>query len=61
MSSLDRMLTVNDVAGLLHVHPATIRRWEKRGNLKAHRLGPKGTMRFKKEEVLEFIERTGNS
>ena len=56
----DRMLTVNEVAELLHVHPATVRRWEKRGDLKARRFGPKGTMRFKREEVVDFINSNGN-
>jgi excisionase family DNA binding protein len=54
--SLDRMLTVNEVAHLLHVHPTTVRRWEKRGELKSHRLGLKGTIRFKREEVLSFVD-----
>jgi excisionase family DNA binding protein len=56
--SFDRMLTVNEVAHLLHVHPTTVRRWEKRGELRAYRLGSKGTIRFKKEDVQGFVDDT---
>ena len=52
---IDRMLTVNEVAHLLHVHPGTVRRWEKQGQLKSYRLGPKGIIRFKSEDVSDFI------
>jgi len=50
-----RMLTVNEVAYLLHVHPSTVRRWEKEGQLKSYRFGPKGVIRFKIEDVSNFI------
>ncbi len=52
---IDRMLTVNDVAHLLNVHPVTVRRWEKKGQLKSYRLGPKRVIRFRKEELFDFI------
>lgn len=51
----DRMLTVNEVAHLLHVHPSTVRRWEQQGRLKSHRLGPKGNIRFKREDITNFV------
>ncbi len=52
---LDRMLTLNEVAYFLHVHPSTVRRWEKDGQLRAYRLGPKGVIRFKREDVSDFL------
>jgi len=52
---LDRLLTVNEVAHLLHVHPSTVRRWEQQGQLKSYRLGTKSTIRFKKAEVSSFV------
>ena len=52
---LDRMLTVCEVAYLLHVHPSTVRRWEKQGQLKSYRLGSKGVIRFKSEDISSFI------
>lgn len=52
---LDRMLTVNEIAHLLHIHPRTVRRWEKKGQLKSYRFGPKSVIRFKREDLSNFI------
>ncbi len=51
---LNRMLTVDEVAYVLHVHPTTVRKWEKLGQLKSYRLGTKGNVRFKTEDVSHF-------
>jgi len=58
---LDRMLTLNEVAYLLHVHPSTVRRWQKKGQLRAYRLGPKSVIRFRKEDVSNFLNLTNGS
>jgi excisionase family DNA binding protein len=55
---LDRMLTVQEVAFLLHVHHTTVRRWEKSGALPAYRVGPKGAVRFKNKDVSEFVDKS---
>jgi len=52
---LDRMLTVQEVAFLLHVHHSTVRRWEKNGALPSYRVGPKGAVRFKNKDISEFV------
>ncbi|MBA7710230.1 hypothetical protein ES703_119167 [subsurface metagenome] len=52
---IDRMLTVSEVAHLLHVHSGTVRRWEKQGQLKSYRLGPKGIIRFKSDDLANFV------
>lgn len=52
---IEQMLTVNQVAHLLNVHPGTVRRWEKKGQLKSCRLGPKKVIRFRKDELYGFI------
>ena len=57
---LDRMLTVDEVAHLLQVHPSTVRRWEKQGQLKSYRFGSKGIIRFKRGEVSDFINLAAN-
>jgi len=54
--SLNKLLTLNEVAHLLRIHPSTIRRWEKDGHLKSYRLGPKGSIRFKAADITKFIE-----
>ncbi len=56
---LSKMLTVAEVAELLQVHSTTIRRWEKAGALRSYRIGPKGNLRFKSEDIGSFIECAG--
>jgi len=36
---LPRLLNINQVAKILNVHPTTLRRWDKKGKLKAIRVG----------------------
>ncbi len=50
------MLTINEVATLLHAHPSTVRRWAKQGLIKCYRVGMRGDRRFKSEHVDEFIQ-----
>jgi len=50
------MLTTSDVARLLGLHGNTVRRWSRRGILKAYRLGVRGDRRFRREEVERFLK-----
>ena len=50
------MLTIKEVAGLLHAHPSSVRRWAKEGLIKCYRVGTRGDRRFKSEHVDEFIQ-----
>ena len=49
------MLTVKDVARLLHIHVNTARRWSDRGILKAYRITRRGDRRFKQEDIARFL------
>ena len=51
-----RMLTIKEVAGLLHAHPSSVRRWAKQGLIKCYRVGMRGDRRFKAKDVNEFVE-----
>jgi len=49
------MLTVREVARLLHVHPNTLRRWSNKGRIRAYRITPRGDRRFKREDIVRFL------
>jgi excisionase family DNA binding protein len=51
------MLTVKEVAFILNVHSGTVRRGERRGLLKSYAIGLHRNLRFKQEDVLNFIDR----
>ncbi len=54
-NSPQQMLTVNEVAHLLHVHPNTVRLWSKIGALKAYRIGKRRDYRFNLSDVETFL------
>lgn len=53
--SLSDMLTVQQAAALLAVHPETLRHWEAEGKLSARRVGPRGMRRYLTRDVLRLI------
>ena len=54
-----RMLTVKEVAHLLHVHPNTIRLWSKLGVLKSYRIGNRRDYRYNPDDVKTFLYNDG--
>ena len=55
--SISGMLTVSEVAHLLHVHPNTIRLWSKIGALKSYRIGKRRDYRFSHADVETFLHK----
>jgi len=55
--SRSRLLTTAQVAGIVDVHPETVRRWVNSGELRAIRLGPgrQARIRISPEELAAFI------
>ncbi len=49
------MLTVREVARLLHIHSNTVRRWADQGLIKAYRITSRGDRRFRKEDINNFL------
>jgi len=49
------LMTVPQVAKLLHIHANTLRRWSDRGLIRSYRVGPRGDRRFRREEVERFL------
>ena len=53
---LSELLTLSEASQILKVHPNTLRKWDKKGILKAIRFGERGDRRYKKEDVLNLME-----
>lgn len=49
-------LTISQASELLQVHANTLRNWDKQGVLKANRIGVRGVRRYKREELIKFME-----
>ena len=54
-SQVSPLLTVREVARLLHIHSNTVRRWSDRGLIRAYRISRRGDRRFKREDVARFL------
>ncbi len=54
-SEMGPMLTVRQVARLLHIHTNTVRRWSNQGILKAYHIGSRGDRRFRREDIDGFL------
>ncbi len=53
----DGLLTLKQASELLNCHPNTLRAWDKSGYLKAVRIGKRGDRRYKKEVIMELVNR----
>lgn len=54
------MLTVTEVAHMLHVHPNTIRMWSRIGVLKSYRIGKRRDYRFNMTDIKTFLYKDGS-
>lgn len=54
-TQFDELLTVREVARILHVHPNTLRRWSDKGLLKAFRITERGDRRYMREDIAQFL------
>lgn len=50
------MLTVREVADLLHIHSNTLRRWADRGIIRAYRITGRGDRRFRQRDIAHFLD-----
>lgn len=49
------LLTLSEASQILKVHPNTLRKWDKKGILKAVRFGERGDRRYRKEDILRLV------
>lgn len=49
-------MTLEQVSELLKVHQNTLRNWDKEGILRAVRIGTRKLYRYKKEDIMKFID-----
>ena len=52
---MDDMLTVSEVARLLHVHANTLRRWSNKGRIRSYRINPRGDRRYRLRDIEGFL------
>ncbi len=50
------LLTLSEACEILKVHPNTLRRWDQDGTLPAIRIGTKRVRRYKKEDIINFLQ-----
>ncbi len=53
---LPERLTLKQASELLQVHANTLRAWDKKGILKAIRIGERKLRRYRKEDLMKFTE-----
>ena len=51
------LLTLKEVSSFLKCHPNTLRSWDKKGVLKAIRFGVRMDRRYKKSDIIKFINK----
>lgn len=49
------LLTLSEACEILHVHPNTLRQWDKKGILKAVRFGVRKDRRYKKSDIYTML------
>jgi excisionase family DNA binding protein len=52
---LPELLTIREVTQLLHVHPNTLRNWEREGLIDAVRIGRRRDRRYHKELIQKMM------
>ncbi len=52
---LPQLVTLKQASQLLKVHPNTMRKWDKKGILKAVRFGVRKDRRYKNEDIIKLV------
>ena len=57
-TELPELLTLKEACDFLKVHANTMRQWDEKGLLKAVRIGQRMDRRYRKEDLIKFVEST---
>ena len=60
IKGLPNVLTLQQACNVLNCHPNTLRNWDNQGLLKAIRFGNRRDRRYKKEDIVKFLEQTNS-
>lgn len=55
---VSELVTLSEASQILKVHPNTLRKWDRKGILKAVRFGERGDRRYRKEDIMSFMNST---
>jgi excisionase family DNA binding protein len=55
--NMEPMLTIKEVATLLHIHVNTVRRWSDHGIIKSYQINRRGDRRFRQRDIAHFLNR----
>ncbi|MGA2910495.1 MAG: helix-turn-helix domain-containing protein [Candidatus Microgenomates bacterium] len=56
MKTRQKLLRITEASELLGVHPNTLRKWDKKGILKAVRFGVRADRRYAREDILKLLK-----
>ncbi len=56
VSRNETLLSLQEVAGLLHVHSNTLRRWSDSGKIPSIRINTRGDRRYRKQDISLFLD-----
>jgi len=52
---MKNLLSIQEAADLLSVHPETLRRWDKEGKLQAVKVGERGDRKYRQEDLMRIL------
>lgn len=55
-----QLLTLKQACEILQCHPNTLRDWDKKGILKAVRIGQRKDRRYRKQDILSLLKEDSN-
>ena len=58
LSAMQNLLTIQEASQFLHVHPNTLKRWDKSGELKSIRFGIRGDRKYRASDLEKFIAKS---